>query len=302
MSGTFQGVDLKVEPEDRGRFFGRTVNWQHGDFEVITSESLAHTTVQTKDYVSHIDDNYLFLYHQIASEEGCQFKRSDVDDVHLKPGEMYIYHPVLACDLVPVDNTDSKTVVFRFHKRHLETVVGTLPAYLPARLVSGAQGAQRLLTSYVQSLTQELPFLTGTAADAAINAFYGLAAAAYGAIDPDHEIVSDATNAGRLNMAKKMLAVHCINPAMSPALIAHNMGVSERTLHRTFEMAGESFTAALRDARLERCARALRDPAMRAELISTIAFGSGFDSLATFNRQFANAFGMTPGDWRKAGL
>ena len=297
ISGNFQEADLRMSREESGSFSGHMTIRPFGDFELIDSQSSPHMTVQSKDYVSHVDDGYLWLYHQMESREVCTF--DSVDDVALNPGDMYLYHPVLPCTLRPIDSLPSRTMVFRFHKRSIAGLSGRLPAYLPTRKVSGEDGVTRLLASYVRTLAEELPRLDPEDAEAAIRAFYGLATAAYGTVHPDCESVADATNLGRINMAGRIIARMSHNPALAPEMVARAMNISERSLHRAYELSGESFASALRSHRLGQCKTALRNPMAAGRLIATIAFDCGFESLATFNRQFQAAFGMSPSEWRR---
>ncbi len=297
VGNNFQEADLSLERDDRLRFSGSMVMRHYGDFEIVESRSTAHETIQSKNFVSHVDDNYLWVYQQLESREVALF--DTVDDVHLSPGDMYIYHPVLPSRLKPLDQIPSRTRLYRFHKRHLASIGGKLPDYVPTRKVSGEGGAARLLTAYLGTLASELPGLDSFAADMALNAFYGLVAAAYGAVDGNGEPISTAVERGRLNLARKLIDRHSSNPALSAAIVAENMRLSERTLQRAFEVHGDSFTLCLRRIRLDKCKRALRDPAAAGQLISTIAYANGFDSLATFNRQFQQAFGLTPREWRQ---
>lgn len=296
VGNNFQEADLSLDRDDQLRFSGSMVMHHYGDFEIVESRSTAHETIQSRSYVSHVDDNYLWVYQQLDSREVAVF--DTVDDVCLSPGDMYIYHPVLPSRLKPVDHLPSRTRLYRFHKHHLANIGGKLPAYVPTRKVSGDGGAARLLTAYLGTLAAELPGLDNFAADMALSAFYGLVAAAYGAVDGNGEPISTSVERGRLNLARKLIDRYSSNPALSAAMVAENMRLSERTLQRAFEVHGDSFTMCLRRTRLEKCKRALRDPAAAGQLISAIAYGNGFDSLATFNRQFQQAFGLTPREWR----
>jgi AraC family transcriptional regulator, positive regulator of tynA and feaB len=88
------------------------------------------------------------------------------------------------------------------------------------------------------------------------------------------------------------------NPDLSPEKFARHVGVSVRTMHKLFEGTGNTFSAWVRNERLEVCAKAL---AMHSptERVSTIAYYAGFNDLSSFHRSFKAKFGMTPRDWRR---
>ena len=51
--------------------------------------------------------------------------------------------------------------------------------------------------------------------------------------------------------------------------------------------------------RLERCRRALDDPAQARRTIGDIAFSWGFSDLSRFGRRFKAEFGCAPGEYRE---
>jgi AraC-like DNA-binding protein len=86
---------------------------------------------------------------------------------------------------------------------------------------------------------------------------------------------------------------------MTPERLAQEAGVSLRTLHRLFSQTGTTVRGWLREARLERCWRDLRDPVHGSSTVAAVAFGWGFSDLRTFNRAFTARYGMTPSAVRR---
>jgi AraC-like DNA-binding protein len=92
------------------------------------------------------------------------------------------------------------------------------------------------------------------------------------------------------------------DPSLSPALIARDMGLSERYVQKLFETGGSSFTHYLRRRRLERCREDFENP-QRAHLsITDIGFHWGFNDAAHFSRSFRADYGMTPRTFRQRQL
>lgn len=81
---------------------------------------------------------------------------------------------------------------------------------------------------------------------------------------------------------------------LTPASLAHDAGISTRTLHRLFSLSGVTFCDWLREARLARCWNELADPRLNRSTIADIAFTWGFSDLRTFNRAFLTHYGVTP--------
>jgi acetamidase/formamidase/AraC-like DNA-binding protein len=93
------------------------------------------------------------------------------------------------------------------------------------------------------------------------------------------------------------------DPAICLAAIAKEVRVSSRYLQKLFETAGQSFSAYLRQRRLERCRAELVDPLYEKMSISDICFRWGFNDPAHFSRAFREQYQMSPRAFRHgAGL
>ncbi len=94
-------------------------------------------------------------------------------------------------------------------------------------------------------------------------------------------------------VAKRTIDRHLDDPSLSPAAIAAALGVSVRTLHRSFAAEGETPMAYLRRRRLG----AARDELARAGTATRIADVAAhwkFSDASHFTRQFKEAYGTTP--------
>ena len=119
-----------------------------------------------------------------------------------------------------------------------------------------------------------------------------------GLVRPSSRVAQYAVRAGRLSLARRLIARHLAQPELSPAFVAGLLGISVRHLHVLFEEASMSFSHTVTALRIERSRRLLREaPTMT---VAAIAFASGFDSIATFYRVFRAVQGITPGDFRHA--
>ena len=119
-----------------------------------------------------------------------------------------------------------------------------------------------------------------------------------GVVRPTSRVAQYAVRAGRLSLARRLMARHIARAATFASVCrqsARDFGSSSaRAVRRSqHELFANRHRAAHRRSR-----RLLREaPAMT---IAEIAFASGFDSLATFYRVFRAAQGITPGDFREA--
>lgn len=94
---------------------------------------------------------------------------------------------------------------------------------------------------------------------------------------------------------------HCLKRAMSRgapdiALVARELGLSQRTLQRRITAEGQTFRVLLAEARHEMSLQLLSDPAID---IKEIAYLPGYDDTNSFYRAFRQWEGVTPNHWRR---
>ncbi|WP_094194064.1 helix-turn-helix transcriptional regulator [Bradyrhizobium viridifuturi] len=121
-----------------------------------------------------------------------------------------------------------------------------------------------------------------------------------GAIRPGSRRAQQALRVGRLSLARRLITRHLAKPALSPGMVADMLGVSVRYLHVLFEATGASFSQTVTAQRLSESRKLLCEKPPRP--IADVALTCGFGSLATFYRIFSASEGLTPGEYRAAGL
>jgi AraC-like DNA-binding protein len=107
--------------------------------------------------------------------------------------------------------------------------------------------------------------------------------------------------AARLEAAKLHIDQHLAEPGLTPPSTAAALGISLRQLHLLLEPTGTSFAQYVAQRRLQQCRDALASPTGMGRSVADIAFGWGFNSLATFYRAFEREFGLPPAALRIAG-
>jgi AraC-like DNA-binding protein len=95
---------------------------------------------------------------------------------------------------------------------------------------------------------------------------------------------------------------HLADPELNPAAIAAAHHISSRYLHRLFALDDTTVAGWIRQRRLERCRKDLTDPFLRTLPVSAIAARRGLPDPAHFSRLFRGAYGLPPGDFRRASL
>ncbi|MCX4908553.1 helix-turn-helix domain-containing protein [Streptomyces sp. NBC_00878] len=99
--------------------------------------------------------------------------------------------------------------------------------------------------------------------------------------------------------AKDLVRSRLAHPELSPAMLARELNVSVRTLHRAFTAADESVTAYVRQQRLEQARLALTAPAARPSVSELARFWQFSDS-SHFIREFKKRYGQTPAQYARA--
>ncbi|WP_063765838.1 helix-turn-helix domain-containing protein [Streptomyces cellulosae] len=93
--------------------------------------------------------------------------------------------------------------------------------------------------------------------------------------------------------AKDIADSRLTDPDLSPAVLARELNVSVRTLHRAFAAADESVSAYIRRRRLENARLELSSPGVRPS-VSELAAHWRFADSSHFIRAFKKQFGQTP--------
>jgi AraC-like DNA-binding protein len=210
------------------------------------------------------------------------------------PGDMTIMDPTAAWATETTRHYNMS--MWQLPRRVLEP---HLPNAVVPRVLhlSGAHGMNRIISGCLNTFAAELGSLADTEVDAVTDTACRLLAVACGAAAGEHR---EALRESRLYEAKRYIALHLANPALTPEHVAAALNISVRQLHLLFEPTGTSFARHVLQCRLDESRLALTGPLAYERAITDIALGWGFNSLATFYRTFRQAFGATPNEIRAA--
>jgi AraC-like DNA-binding protein len=163
------------------------------------------------------------------------------------------------------------------------------PFRLPAASPLGS-----LLGAAIDAANAQVPLLSHELGEAVMRNLAGLVALACGASDEGQDRGRESQRAAQLAGIRRHIERHLADPDLSPVSAAAALGVSVRHLHLLFEPAGTSFTRYVLRQRLLKCRDAVAGVTGTGRSVADIAFGWGFNSMATFYRAFANEFGAPP--------
>lgn len=92
------------------------------------------------------------------------------------------------------------------------------------------------------------------------------------------------------------------DPDLDAAAIAQHCGVSMRYLRAAFADTRSSVGSFVREARLQQCRDALRNPRLADRSVMEIAMRWGFNDAAWFSRAYRRRFGISPSEERRTAL
>ena len=114
-----------------------------------------------------------------------------------------------------------------------------------------------------------------------------------------HLLPSEAGRAAMFLSACQVIALRFGDPDLTPDQIARDIGVSTRTLARTFAANSETIMRRVFDERVREAARLLAEPESAHRSVTDVAFACGFNDVSHFGRIFAGKMHMTPSQWRR---
>jgi AraC-like DNA-binding protein len=169
----------------------------------------------------------------------------------------------------------------------------------PFRL-AGTSPLGSLLGAAMDAAKAQAPLLAAALGEAVLRNLCGLVGLACGASDEDAELGRDSQRSAQLVAIKRHVDAHLGDPGLSPASAAAVLGISARQLHRLFEQSGSTFARYVLRQRLLRCRDTIAGATGTGRSVVDIAFGWGFNSMATFYRAFISEFGSSPAVLRAA--
>jgi AraC-like DNA-binding protein len=169
----------------------------------------------------------------------------------------------------------------------------------PFRVAANSTLGQ-LLGTALDAASAQVPLLSPALATAVLRNLAGLVALVCGASDEGQEVGRASVQAARLDAAKQHIKMHLADTALSPASAAAALGISVRQLHLLFEPTGTTFGQYVLRQRLLQCRDGIAAVTGTTRKVTDIAFGWGFNSMATFYRTFAAEFGTPPSALRAA--
>lgn len=292
VSHTF--VPLQVERVGAEPFDGRIRSVALGALQVTEVGATPHLVHRTPALIARSDPECYKLGVQLHGH--CLLTQDD-RETRLSEGDFAIY-----------DTSRPYSMAFDGPYRQLVLMLPRRLLCLPedriaavtARRVPGDHGAGALLSMLLRELACHLDEVTGPAetrlADNIVDLLVTVLA---GRLD----LLASTRTAVRRPLTSQVMSYiegHLGDGDLSPQRIATAHFISTRYLHKLFHEQSITVAGWIRERRLERCRRDLRDPLRRDRSIAAIAARWGFPDPAHFSRTFRAAYGISPHEYRCA--
>lgn len=114
------------------------------------------------------------------------------------------------------------------------------------------------------------------------------------------EELPDSENDDKMDWIKEQMSKckYYLDPDLSLRVLAEELGVHHNTLTRLINKgSGKNFNDFINQFRIDEVKRKIVDPTNAHLTIEAVAYESGFNSKATFNRNFKKITGMTPREY-----
>ena len=279
-----QFVTLDVRPLEDVPSRGRVTAADVGDTLVRKIEAGPHRFARTENLVRRADEDYL----QIAlARQGTTLVVQDGREAVIGPGDFVLYD---SSRPFVFETTGSFAYSVCLHPKRLLPLSAAEMARATAVRFDGRFGVAATVPPFLSALHRlDGDELAGPVAAAMAQTVGDLIVA----------LVRSEAPAARstdlhLHRAERFVEQHLGEAELTPQDIADACAISLSYLNRVFRASGTTVVEHLREQRLQRCWRALVDPAAAELPIGAVAARHGLPDHAHFCRVFRARFGMTP--------
>ncbi|KQN72424.1 AraC family transcriptional regulator [Devosia sp. Leaf64] len=284
------GVTLELPIERRRAFQGRFRSRTVGSATVTSIRASAYVVKRTESDIARLAGNSICIGHQI---EGPGHLETAGGVEKINTGDMTI-----GFSDAPFVATPTGDKAFHYRMTRIPPTAGLAMGAAIDDMQSARVDTSSTAVRPLQALFKAIhgSALASNMEDAAGTDLGRLALAVRGLLPIGIPEIRRAMRHGLYHAALDIMDANKSEPGLTPDKVAGSIGISRRQLFTVFEEAETSFAKTLSVMRI-RAARQWLLERPTAPVID-IAFGCGFESVATFYRVFSKAYGMSPNDLR----
>jgi AraC-like DNA-binding protein len=286
-------VKYAVTPPGGRPFRARVRAGLLGSLGISDYECDPHEVGRSAKDIRHADDDDFFVCLQ-RSGRSTHFQ----DDRHavIEDGDFFLLDP--RRPFAGRFEKNGKIVSVRVPRQDLEARLGNA-ADLACRTLDAQGPVAALAFGFLTMLPERIDGIEGPAASKIADQALDLVALAFSAETQTRPIAVSSRRTVALNLLKGCIEARLHDPDFKPAVAAAAAGISVRYANSLLAQEDTGLERYIIGRRLERCRRALDDPAQAHRMIGEIAFSWGFADLSHFARRFKGEFGCAPGEYRR---
>lgn len=281
-------LEMDCSSKSAPSFEGRLTHIDAGQLSFNQVLSSASDVYRTQSAIARSQFHPFYLITHLTTDWNV---RQGGQSVHVRPG-----------DAVLVDSAQR-------YELHFPQAVNVMSIQLPrswvgqwlaepgttARVAPKDQGWGQALSGLCTQLGKEPGLAMTYPTDLLADQLGAMLAAA---LEP-HARDASASSPDLVASAKKLLAQRLDQTGLTADEIAQALGVSTRTLHRSFASEQLSLAGTLRSMRLRQATHLLEQVRLRHLSVAEIGRRCGFLDVSHFVRSYKNANGDTPAHWRR---
>jgi AraC-like DNA-binding protein len=287
LSATHLPWSVSVTAHDDGSFEAWVRRLWIDDLALVDCECSPCSGTRQRRHLADTDGEFVVVLMTRSGSETVS--QGDVETA-MRPGDAVVWDSRKPARFTVWESLCKRSLLIP--RTALEEVKGRSWATTGVSL-NGGSPATRLLSSYLDTLSETLPALGASAVAAARNATLELL---MGALRADDDVPSsDAAQPALRAAMDRYIERHLMDGMASPGALATAHGVSVRTVNRIFNADGQTVGEVIRVRRL---ARAREELSESDRPISVIAHRWGFSDAAHFSRSFKARYGTSPTAYR----
>jgi len=273
-------------------FNGTVTTGSIGSLGVSTYDTDAHEVSRGKQEISRADnDSYFICLQQTGKSVHLQGDREAI----IGNGSFFLFDPRRPFSGALAEA--GKMVAVSVPRHELEARTGP-GGTLISRALNSDNPLAGLAFGFLTMLPERIDALDESAAPKIVEQALDLVALAFSAETQDGVTLS-SPRAAALTILKAAIESRLHDPGLKPSTAAAAAGISVRYANALLAQEDTGLEAYIIARRLERCRRALDDPAQARRTIGDIAFSWGFSDLSHFGRRFKAEYGCAPGEYRR---
>jgi AraC family transcriptional regulator, positive regulator of tynA and feaB len=286
LSATHLPWSVSVTPDDGRPFEAWARRWWIDDLALVDCECSPCSGTRQRRHLADTDGEFVVV---LMTRSGRETVSQGAVEAAMEPGDAVVWDSTKPARFTVWEALSKRSLLIP--RTALDEVKGRSWTTAGVRL-DGGSPATRLLSSYLDALSESLPVLGPSAVAAARNATLELL---MGAMRADGDVPSTSVAQSALRAAMDRYIERHLLDGVSPHALATAHGVSTRTVNRIFNASGETVGEVIRVRRL---ARAREELGESVHPISVIAHRWGFSDAAHFSRSFKARYGTSPTEYR----